>query len=263
MKPSSSSFKTISLNNAAVQELRFQKAKEAIALLTSALKQCQSDMNYSLSSRKVTSNMGLDVDDYIRKQQEARGSSLTAGTSPDESSSLPFEEDENSSYFYADPILLPLSVVEGTSCTIGTMVEICAVITFNLGIALYRLSSQVEETGTTNTTKKTKTLRKSLAFFEKTKVICQARVLTNSSSVPLFSMVILNNMGVLLRLLGQTESSQLLFEEVIVLCWMHVCASNMGSPHPKQQQSLKSCILMLDGFLSNALQGQTTVAGAA
>jgi hypothetical protein len=70
-------------------------------------------------------------------------------------------------------------------------------------------------------------------------------------------------MAVLLRILDQKERSQQLFEELIVLCWLHVCASNMGSPQLKQQKSLKSCILMLSRFLSNALKGQYTAAGAA
>jgi hypothetical protein len=220
-------------------------------------------MNSSLSTKKMAFNNSLNVDEYIQKQQGTSSSIMNVANFPEESSSSPFDE-EYSIYFYSDPISVPPSVVEGTACTISNMVEICAVITFNLGIALYRLSSQVDESGRINTAKKTKTLRKSLAFFDKSRVICQSRgVSTNSTSVPLFSMVVLNNMGVLLRLLGHKESSQQLFEELIVLCWLHLCSSNVGPPHPKQQQSLKSCILMLDGFLLNALQGQSTVAGAA
>jgi hypothetical protein len=244
MKSFQHSNNPIRINNLAVKELRFGNTKEAMSLFAKALRECRSlvaqcppSMAPSVSGRR------FQVDDYIQEQ------------------SIPMVNSSswyNGSYFYSEPIS-PTPVereVEYGRLSMEVS-EICSIITFNLGICFYKASHGKESTT------KTKDLRKSLAFFEKSQQLCQGQGGLYASPVPLFSMALLNNMGVILRLIGQDEISQVLFDEIMVFGFYR-CASHPSQLVHHHQSRSSTCLgLFLDGCLVNALHGQANTAAAA
>jgi hypothetical protein len=195
------------------------------------------------SSKKWESEQCFQVDDYMEEGE----SHLNTSASPCH---------DGSRYFYSEPISLPSPGKGRTPFPPSDVVEISAVITFNLGLALYKVSQENEIIKT-----KTKALNQSLTLFEKAKLICQSRE-SNSSSIPLFLMAILNNMGVLLQLLGHNETSQQLFERLMVF-WLYFCASNLELLQQHQHRQSSKSRILLDGFLLNVLPGHSFAAGAA
>ena len=227
------------LNNEAARQLRRGNTDEATTLFGAALRHCQSLLP-NCPSRHLESNHCFLVDQSIQDHIDSRGSPRHDGYS----------------YFYNEPISLP-SWVQGQDLVTPSaedMSSICAVITFNIGICLYKTSEGKEEDVI-----KTKLLRKSLAFFDKACQMCGVVGGLYDVPSPVFAMALLNNKGVILRLLGLKETSQKLFDELMVFGFYR----GISGPSILRQPSRKSSILLLDGLLGNALRDQSSAAGAA
>ena len=226
------------LNNEAVRQLRRGNDNEATTLFGAALRHCQSLLP-DCPSRHSESYHCFLVDQSIQDHIDSRGSPCADGYS----------------YFYNEPISLP-SWVQGHDLVTPSaedMSSICAVITFNIGICLYNTSDGKEDVI------KTKLLRKSLAFFEKACQMCGVVAGLYDVPSPVFAMALLNNKGVILRQLGLKETSQKLFDELMVFGLYR----GISGPSMLRQSSRKSCSLLLEGLLGNALQDQSSAAGAA
>jgi len=238
MNPCHHSNSFSALNNEAARQLRLGNTNEATTLFGAALRQCQSLLP-NCPSRPVESNHCFLVDHSIQDHIDSRGSPRHDGYS----------------YFYSGPISLPTWVQGQDLVTPSSedMSSICAVITFNIGICLYKTSEGKDDDI------KTKLLRKSLAFFDKACQMCGVVGGLYFVPSPLFAMALLNNKGVILRLLGLKEMSQKLFEELMVFGLYR----GISGPSMLRQPRRKSCILLLEGLLGNALRDQTSTAGAA
>lgn len=281
--PHPSPWTHISLNNAAVGELRLGNTREAMSLLTSALKECRSVMGGSTLESFEYCNY-FQLDDCMQEEDDGI---LTSGDA-DVLSVFPRQEEgrvwTRSYYLYNTPILLPPSTAPTggaefeASFSSVSVTMIAAIITFNLGICSHKISQAeagIESatpkitrspTSSVRQTTERKYLAQSVALFEKAyMLVCyhqKEEAPSSSPSMPLFSLAILNNIGVILRRLGREETSQQFFDRLIVY-WVYLCTSDRGELLRQKRPLSKSCRLW-DGILFNALQqGQSCAARAA
>jgi hypothetical protein len=252
-----------------------------MTFLTSALKKCRSVMASS-SLEQVEYSNHFQVDDCMQEEDDDMFASGDADVV-----SVVSRQDEggdwNSSYFlYNTPISLPLCSAHGggaeieASCSSVSISMIAAIITFNLGICTHKIS-QAPEAGIDSATPKISNshissacqrtyLAQSLALFENAHMlVCyhqKEESPSSAASMPLFPLAILNNMGVILRLLGHNDASQQFFDRLMVF-WVYLCTSDRRELLRHKRLLSKACRLW-DGIFFNALQrGQPCAAMAA